>query len=79
MLARDDEELSAFRGQTASMIFQEPALTLDPGQERIARCILAEPVESLPRPNGRPSQTLQPPRPGSAQRSIWEAPTICLG
>jgi len=25
----DDEELSAFRGQTVSMIFQEPALALD--------------------------------------------------
>jgi len=25
------------------------------------------------------AQALQPPRPGSAQRSIWEAPTICLG
>ena len=30
MLALDDEELSAFRGQTVSMIFQEPALALDP-------------------------------------------------
>ena len=26
----NDEELSAFRGQTVSMIFQEPALALDP-------------------------------------------------
>ena len=25
-----EEELSAFRGQTVSMIFQEPALALDP-------------------------------------------------
>src|ERR1700728_1335059 len=30
VLAHDDEELSAFRGQTVSMIFQEPALALDP-------------------------------------------------
>src|SRR5438045_6135432 len=30
VLALDDEELSAFRGQTVSMIFQEPALVLDP-------------------------------------------------
>src|ERR1700732_2462032 len=30
VLALDDEELSAFRGQTVSMIFQEPALALDP-------------------------------------------------
>src|ERR1700746_3412979 len=30
VLTLDDEELSAFRGQTVSMIFQEPALALDP-------------------------------------------------
>src|ERR1700730_3685685 len=30
VLALDDEALSAFRGQTVSMIFQEPALALDP-------------------------------------------------
>src|SRR3569623_3541487 len=30
VLGLDDEELSAFRGQTVSMIFQEPALALDP-------------------------------------------------
>src|SRR5215471_11862485 len=30
VLALNDEELSAFRGQTVSMIFQEPGLALDP-------------------------------------------------
>jgi len=30
VLALDDDELSAFRGRTVSMIFQEPALALDP-------------------------------------------------
>jgi peptide/nickel transport system ATP-binding protein len=30
VLALSDEELSAFRGQAVSMIFQEPALALDP-------------------------------------------------
>src|SRR5579871_1406107 len=30
VLAFDESELSAFRGQTVSMIFQEPALALDP-------------------------------------------------
>lgn len=30
VLALDDEELSKFRGQSVSMIFQEPALALDP-------------------------------------------------
>ena len=30
VLALDDEQLSAFRGQTVSMIFQEPGLALDP-------------------------------------------------
>ena len=30
VLALDDDELSAFRGQSVSMIFQEPALALDP-------------------------------------------------
>src|SRR5437763_15570537 len=30
VLALDDEQLSAFRGQTVSMIFQAPALALDP-------------------------------------------------
>src|SRR5215475_15745059 len=29
VLAMSDEELSTFRGQTVSMIFQEPALALD--------------------------------------------------
>src|SRR5256885_17127079 len=30
VLALNDEQLSDFRGQTVSMIFQEPALALDP-------------------------------------------------
>jgi len=30
VLALDDDELSAFRGQSVSMIFQEPGLALDP-------------------------------------------------
>ena len=30
VLAMNEEQLSAFRGQTVSMIFQEPALALDP-------------------------------------------------
>src|ERR1700757_96484 len=30
VLALDDEALSAFRGRTVSMIFQEPGLALDP-------------------------------------------------
>ena len=30
VLALNEEELSAFRGRTVSMIFQEPALALDP-------------------------------------------------
>ncbi len=30
VLALDDEQLSKFRGQTVSMIFQEPGLALDP-------------------------------------------------
>src|SRR6202142_3616627 len=30
VLALDDEQLSFFRGQTVSIIFQEPALALDP-------------------------------------------------
>lgn len=30
VLAMNDEQLSSFRGQTVSMIFQEPALALDP-------------------------------------------------
>jgi len=37
VLALDDEQLSAFRGQTVSMIFQEPALALDPVYT-IGRC-----------------------------------------
>src|SRR5260370_32142413 len=38
VLDLDDEALSAFRGQTVSMIFQEPALALDP-VDTIARHI----------------------------------------
>src|SRR6202047_3647309 len=30
VLALDEDELSKFRGQSVSMIFQEPALALDP-------------------------------------------------
>src|SRR6202051_4848399 len=43
VLALDDEELSAFRGQTVSMIFQEPGLALDPVYtigRQIAECVM---------------------------------------
>jgi peptide/nickel transport system ATP-binding protein len=48
VLALDDEQLSAFRGQTVSMIFQEPALALDPvytiGQQ-IAESVMRIPMK----------------------------------
>src|ERR1700757_348365 len=48
VLALDDEELSAFRGQSVSMIFQEPALALDP-----VYTIGAQIAESVMRHEGR--------------------------
>ena len=55
VLALDDEELSAFRGQTVSMIFQEPALALDPvytiGQQ-IAETVMRHEGKSQRRGDG---------------------------
>src|SRR6187397_1223144 len=57
VLALDEEELSAFRGQTVSMIFQEPALALDPvytiGQQ-ISESVMRHEARARPtRPRGR--------------------------
>jgi hypothetical protein len=45
---------------------------------RIARCILAERGRCCDLTDVQ-GKYLQPPRPGSAQTSIWEGATTCLG
>src|SRR3954453_9592646 len=50
VLAMNDDQLSSFRGQTVSMIFQEPALALDP-----VYTIGAQIAESVVRHEGKSS------------------------
>ena len=63
VLAMDDEELSSFRGQTVSMIFQEPALALDP-----VYTIGAQIAESVVRHEGKASA-----RGGRARWRCWRS------
>src|SRR5262249_16461844 len=54
VLALNEEELSAFRGQSVSMIFQEPALALDP-----VYTIGAQIAETVIRHEGRSEREAQ--------------------
>src|SRR5712671_3777031 len=73
VLALDDEELSAFRGQTVSMIFQEPALALDPvytiGQQ-IAETVMRHEGKSQSEAMARALEMLEVVRIPSAKRRL---------
>src|SRR5471030_2461597 len=73
VLALDDEELSAFRGQTVSMIFQEPALALDPvytiGQQ-IAETVMRHEGKSQADAMARALEMLEVVRIPSAKRRL---------
>ena len=73
VLALDDEELSAFRGQTVSMIFQEPALALDPvytiGQQ-IAETVMRHEGKSQAEAMARALEMLEVVRIPSAKRRL---------
>ena len=73
VLALDDEELSAFRGQTVSMIFQEPALALDPvytiGQQ-IAESVMRHEGKSQTEATARALEMLEVVRIPSAKRRL---------
>ena len=73
VLALDDEELSAFRGQTVSMIFQEPALALDPvytiGQQ-IAESVMRHEGKSQAEARARALEMLEVVRIPSAKRRL---------
>src|SRR3982075_4032013 len=73
VLALDDEKLSAFRGQTVSMIFQEPALALDPvytiGQQ-IAESVMRHEGKSQSEAMARALEMLEVVRIPSAKRRL---------
>jgi peptide/nickel transport system ATP-binding protein len=73
VLALDDEELSAFRGQTVAMIFQEPALALDPvytiGQQ-IAETVMRHEGKSQSEARARALEMLEVVRIPSAKRRL---------
>ena len=73
VLALDDDELSAFRGQSVSMIFQEPALALDPvytiGQQ-IAESVMRHEGKSQAEGTARALEMLEVVRIPSAKRRL---------
>src|SRR6187549_475134 len=73
VLALDDEALSAFRGQTVSMIFQEPALALDPvytiGQQ-ISESVMRHEGKSQTDATARALEMLEVVRIPSAKRRL---------
>ncbi len=73
VLALDDEELSKFRGQSVSMIFQEPALALDPvytiGQQ-IAESVMRHEGKSHAESMKRALEMLEVVRIPSAKRRL---------
>lgn len=73
VLALNDEELSAFRGQTVSMIFQEPALALDPvytiGQQ-IAESVMRHEGKNHADATARALEMLEVVRIPSAKRRL---------
>jgi peptide/nickel transport system ATP-binding protein len=73
VLALDDEELSAFRGQTVSMIFQEPALALDPVYPigaQIAETVMRHEGKSRSEAMARALEMLEVVRIPSARRRL---------
>src|SRR6266403_1935210 len=73
VLALDEEELSAFRGQTVSMIFQEPALALDPVYtigHQIAESVIRHEGKSEKEATARALEMLEVVRMPSAKRRL---------
>ncbi len=73
VLALNDEELSAFRGRTVSMIFQEPALALDPVYtigEQIAESVMRHEGKSHTDAMARALEMLEVVRIPSAKRRL---------
>jgi peptide/nickel transport system ATP-binding protein len=73
VLALDDEELSAFRGQTVSMIFQEPGLALDPVYtigRQIAETVMRHEGKSHAEGRARALEMLEVVRIPSAKRRL---------
>ncbi len=69
----NDDELSAFRGQTVSMIFQEPALALDPVYtigEQIAESVMRHEGKSHTDATARALEMLEVVRIPSAKRRL---------
>ena len=77
VLALDDDELSAFRGQTVSMIFQEPALALDPVYTigaQIAETVMRHEAKSHSEGRARALEMLEVVRIPSAKRRLEAYP-----
>ena len=77
VLAMDDEALSAFRGQTVSMIFQEPALALDPVYtigRQIAETVMRHEGKSEREATARALELLEVVRIPSAKRRLDSYP-----
>ena len=77
VLALDDEELSAFRGQSVSMIFQEPALALDPVYtigRQIAETVMRHEGKSQREGMARALEMLEVVRIPSARRRLEAYP-----
>src|SRR5438874_4782506 len=73
VLALDDAELSAFRGQTVSMIFQEPVLALDPVYtigRQIAESVMRHEGKSQTEATARALEMLEVVRIPSARRRL---------
>ena len=77
VLALSDEELSAFRGQTVSMIFQEPGLALDPVYtigRQIAETVMRHEGKSFAEGRARALEMLDVVRIPSAKRRLDSYP-----
>src|SRR6201981_1235451 len=73
VLALDEDELSKFRGQTVSMIFQEPALALDPVYtigEQIAETVIRHEGKTRSEARARALEMLEGVRMPSAKRRL---------
>ena len=77
VLALSDDELSAFRGQAVSMIFQEPALALDPVYtigRQIAETVVRHEGRSFAEGTARALEMLEVVRIPSAKRRLEAYP-----
>jgi len=77
VLALDDEELSAFRGRSVSMIFQEPGLALDPVYtigRQIAETVMRHEGKSYAQGRARALEMLDVVRIPSAKRRLDSYP-----